>query len=315
MGGGKLSAETRRVMVRFGVRQGLALSVAAAALAGCARPGTVGGPDASAVPPGASVITVYDPRTNEPVRRFVVAGAPRGAAVPPAVLAPPPEEVPGAVPGGGKGSGGASGRPRSSGSGFYVSARGVVTNAHVVSGCSALADERGGRFVVRAADPARDLALLEGQSAGRSFLRFGSGATTTLGESVVVLGYPYAGSPLATGLNLTAGIVSAQSGIGGSASHFQITAPVQPGNSGGPVLDDSGGVIGVVRARANDLSVLRATGALPQNINFAIRGESVETFLREHGVTPARAEGARGQSVSAVAAGAQDAVVSVRCFG
>ena len=65
----------------------------------------------------------------------------------------------------------------------------------------------------------------------------------------------------------------------------------------------------------NDLTVLRATGTVPQNINFAIRGESAEGFLRENGVTTARASEGRGLTASAISAGAQQAVVSVRCYG
>lgn len=298
------------------VRTGLAVGAIGAALAGCAQQTVLGPPPGvGPIPPGGNVVTFYDPNTNQPVRSFVVAGSGRGAAVPPAVVeGGPVGGSVGALPGKPSASAG-GGRPRSSGTGFFVGPRQVVTNAHVVAGCSELRDDRGRAFSVTAADGGRDLALLTAAEPVRSFLRFNGPGGTQLGESVVVLGYPYAGSPLSTGLNLTTGIVSAQSGIRGNTGLFQITAPVQPGNSGGPVLDDSGGVIGVVQARANDLTVLRATGTLPQNINFAIRGETVEGFLRENGVTPGRVSGGRGLSASAVSAGAQEAVVSVRCFG
>ena len=286
----------------------------AAILTGCAAPGVVyeaSGPEAA-----------YD--TPVPGRGFASA-APRFVPAPPGTGAAI-SAGPGAGPSGKPAAGGplvsapvASGpvtlRPRSSGTGFHVAPGRVVTNAHVVAGCAALQDDRGGALTVVAADPVRDLALLRAARPSSTTLPFNARGTTELGENVVVLGYPYGGSPLSTGLNLTAGIVSAQAGFGGSTSHFQITAPVQPGNSGGPVLDDSGGVIGVVQARVNDLAVLRATGTVPQNINFAIRGETVEGFLRENGVPAARVSGGRGLSASAISAGAQEAVVSVRCFG
>ncbi|WP_426957649.1 S1C family serine protease [Muricoccus radiodurans] len=302
-----------------GLRRGMMAGLAAAALAGCAQQGAVLMPPPSVgpVPPGSSVVTIYDPATNQPVRSIVVAGRPQGA--PPVVVAPPPSyEAPpvvGVPSAAGKRGGAVAVRPRSSGTGFYVGSRQVLTNAHVVASCAELRDDRGRRLSVAAMDPRRDLALLNAAEPSRTVLRFNGPGGTQLGENVVVLGYPYAGSPLSTGLNLTTGIVSAQSGINGNTGQFQITAPVQPGNSGGPVLDDSGGVIGVVQARANDLTVLRATGTLPQNINFAIRAETVEGFLRENGVTTERVSGSRGLSASAISAAAQEAVVSVRCFG
>ncbi|WP_376094146.1 S1C family serine protease [Roseomonas sp. CCTCC AB2023176] len=307
-------------MHRIGARQGLAVGVVGTVLAGCAPQGTVLGPPPGVgpVPPGGSVVTFYDPNTNQPVRSYVVGATPRAAGVQPGYAEAPPVVPPsgpvGVVPGK-PGAAVAQARPRSSGTGFYISARQVVTNAHVVAGCAALQDDRGRALSVVSADRGRDLALLTSAEPSRAFLRFNGPGGTQLGESVVVLGYPYAGSPLSTGLNLTTGIVSAQSGINGNTGLFQITAPVQPGNSGGPVIDDSGGVIGVVQARVNDLTVLRATGTVPQNINFAIRGETVEGFLRENGVTVGRVSGGRGLGASAIAATAQEAVVSVRCYG
>jgi S1-C subfamily serine protease len=59
---------------------------------------------------------------------------------------------------------------------------------------------------------------------------------------------------------------------------------VQPGNSGGPVLDLSGNVVGVVSAKLNELAIAQATGSLPQNINFAIKSNTLQIFLDTHGV-------------------------------
>ncbi len=69
-----------------------------------------------------------------------------------------------------------------------------------------------------------------------------------LGESVYVLGYPYSGV-LDNGVNFTSGMVSSSAGMDNDSTRFQITAPVQPGNSGGPVLDQAGNLLGVVVSR------------------------------------------------------------------
>jgi S1-C subfamily serine protease len=86
-------------------------------------------------------------------------------------------------------------------------------------------------------------------------------------------------------VNVTTGNISALAGIGDDASKYQITAPVQPGNSGGPLLDQFGNVVGVVVATLDALGFANATGNIPQNVNFAIKGTVVQEFLRAHSVS------------------------------
>ncbi len=62
---------------------------------------------------------------------------------------------------------------------------------------------------------------------------------------------------------------------------MQITAPIQPGNSGGPIVNSSGQVVGVVVAK---LGIDAATGNVPQNVNFGIRAQTVQSILSQHGV-------------------------------
>ncbi len=200
-----------------------------------------------------------------------------------------------------------------SGTAFAVSARGLaITNAHVVAGCRAVTDESGRPLRVLGTDRRSDLALLD---AGRPFpavIRFRNRGGAALGETALVFGFPY-GQALGTGINLTNGIVTGGSGIGGDTGRFQMNAAVQPGNSGGPVVDDQGMLLGVAVGRLNDLAVLRATGALPQGINFAIRAEAVEQFLLAQGVQPLR--GGFGGAIGAPAVSAQvaPAVFQVIC--
>ena len=133
----------------------------------------------------------------------------------------------------------------SQGTGFFVSSDGyAVTNAHVVEGCSAVRVISGlsvqvlSRVVAR--DAQNDLAILkiETKPGVSAALRTG----VRIGEPVSAFGFPLAGL-LATGGNFTTGNVSAVAGLGNDTRFLQISAPVQPGNSGGPLLDQSGNVV------------------------------------------------------------------------
>jgi S1-C subfamily serine protease len=134
-----------------------------------------------------------------------------------------------------------------------------------------------------------DLALLSVDEWSGDAVATFSPSPARLNSDVTVVGYPLAG--LLTGLNVTRGAVSSQMGLGSDVSGMQITAPVQPGNSGGPVLAADGEVVGVVVSKLNAQAVADATGDIPQNVNFAIRGEIAKLFLFQHGVEPVLGEG------------------------
>lgn len=99
-------------------------------------------------------------------------------------------------------------------------------------------------------------------------------------------GFPLAGL-LSSEINVSTGIVSATAGIRGDQGRVQISAPVQPGNSGGPLLDDRGNVIGVVVGKLDAIRVAAYTGDIPQNINFAIKSGRLDAFLRRNGISGA----------------------------
>ena len=169
----------------------------------------------------------------------------------------------------------------SMGTGFFVTSEGyAVTNFHVVDGCSALLTKRAGRpqalsFIAR--DPSRDLALLKLTDSDGSHATFREGSGPRLGETVLAAGYPLRGL-LASSLNVTVGNISALAGIGDDTSRYQISAPVQPGNSGGPVFDQAGNVVGVVVEKLNAVYMAKETGDIPQNVNFAIKGSVSNLF-------------------------------------
>ena len=129
-----------------------------------------------------------------------------------------------------------------------------------------------------AADQTNDLAVLKTKYQPRSHAILRGDIGVHSGDSVTAVGYPLA-FVLSAEPRVTTGTVSAVSGIQGDFRVFQIEASVQPGNSGGPLLDDRGHVIGVVNSRLNDLAMVEATGSIPQNVNFAIKSSIVQIFL------------------------------------
>jgi S1-C subfamily serine protease len=101
---------------------------------------------------------------------------------------------------------------------------------------------------------------------------------------VVAIGFPYHGL-LSSDFTVTTGIVSSLSGLLNDTRHLQISAAVQPGNSGGPLLDTSGEIVGMVVGKLNVLGIARQTGSIPENINFAIKTGAIRDFL-DNSVVP-----------------------------
>ncbi|PKR88371.1 hypothetical protein CXZ10_15245 [Pleomorphomonas diazotrophica] len=172
------------------------------------------------------------------------------------------------------------------GTGFFVNGDGyLLTNAHVVERCEDAMVRHGVSGVMPAAIVARertnDLAILKVDATAVAFGKFRGSPQIRLGDSVVVFGYPLAGLLSSTG-NLSMGLVSALTGTGDDVSKLQISAPVQSGNSGGAVVDQSGHVVGIVVAKSNYQD--RGTAEKPdieviQNANFAIKAGMAQFFL------------------------------------
>jgi S1-C subfamily serine protease len=173
----------------------------------------------------------------------------------------------------------------SSGTGFVVSAQGhILTNDHVVDSCSRYTVD--GKQAERiAGSPEFDLALLKAPIKKDAAVAVFSAAPPRLNSDVTVVGYPYGGA--LSGLNVTRGSVSSLKGLGGDATRLQITAPVQQGNSGGPLVAADGEIVGVIVSKLDVLKFADAIGDVPQNVNFAVRGEIAKLFLSQNGITPA----------------------------
>lgn len=181
---------------------------------------------------------------------------------------------------------------RSTGSALAVSRDGLLlTNHHVVKGCDSIRVSQPGAKPEQATSAQSnaevDLAILKvGANLPASAIFRDSPVRS--GEQVVALGFPYSGL-LATEVNVSNGIVSATAGLRNDSSRLQIQAPVQPGSSGGPLVDSSGAVVGVVVSKLNAMAVAKVTGDIPQNISFAIKGEVAMRFLDEYKIAYVRA--------------------------
>ena len=202
------------------------------------------------------------------------------------------------------------------GTGFFIGGDGVIiTNAHVVKGCMEARIGPPGRRVtsrVIARDGENDLALLRTATHPPAVAALRLSARQ--GEAVAAYGYPLLGL-LASDGNLTTGNITALSGIGDDSRLLQISAPVQPGNSGGPLLDGSGNVVGIVEGKLNAIKVATAIGDVPQNVNFAIKAAVVASFLDSNGVHYATGGLGAARSPADIAEEARRFTVPVECSG
>lgn len=170
----------------------------------------------------------------------------------------------------------------SSGSGFFVTTDGYfVTNYHVVSEADEIVlvdvnlDIHAAK-VVRV-DKANDIAVLKADGRFKA-IPVASSRTAKRGQSVITVGYPNADIQ---GLEpkVTEGIINSLSGLGNDARTFQVSVPLQSGNSGGPLVTLHGNVIGIVAMKLSALAVLEETGDLPQNVNYAVKSNYLTEVL------------------------------------
>jgi S1-C subfamily serine protease len=169
------------------------------------------------------------------------------------------------------------------GTGFSVTPDGkILTAYHVVDGAKSLRVYLSGRTVVAAildrSDPANDLAILNIMQSTPEYLSLAPPRSAKVGGRVFTVGFPVPGL-LGQEPKYTEGTISALSGPGGSASLLQISIPIQPGNSGGPVVDEKGNVLGIVTSTAAIKSFLSAAGTLPQNINWAVKSDYAQLLV------------------------------------
>jgi len=219
------------------------------------------------------------------------------------------------------------------GSGFFVSKMGhVITNAHVVQNCNRVTIGDNANKQVPAeivnTDRSNDLALLklstlemasaESKSliqklsivvvplASKGLLR---SEDVKLGEKILVAGYPF-GDAFSNSIKVTTGVVSSIRGVGDDSGQFQLDAAVQPGNSGGPIYDSSGNIVGVVISQLNK----RTFGSLVENVNFGVKASTVRQFLVSSGLSSKKSERTEEKSTEQLAEIAQNQALMVMCL-
>jgi S1-C subfamily serine protease len=199
------------------------------------------------------------------------------------------------------------------GTGFFVTADGyLLTNNHVVAGCSSVAMRNGTPLELVGRSPSVDLALLKANAAPTTFATFRSGPSPRRGDSVVAFGFPLVDILSSEG-NVSAGIVSATAGLQDDVRYIQVSSPLQPGNSGGPLLDTSGHVIGVIVAKLDAVKITQITGDIPQNVNFAVHWAEVRAFLDEQGIQYRKSPSERAMTTANIAAVATRMSVAIDC--
>jgi uncharacterized protein len=134
-----------------------------------------------------------------------------------------------------------------------------------------------------------------------------------LGEKVLVAGYPF-GDIFSNTIKVTGGLVSATRGVGDDSGQFQLDAALQPGNSGGPIYDSSGNIVGVVVSQLNKRMVEKAIGSMPENVNFGIKASTVRQFLIYSGVPSKKSKQAEEKSTEQLAEIAQNQALMVMCL-
>ena len=160
-------------------------------------------------------------------------------------------------------------------------------------------------------DVRNDVALLKGEkNKNIAFIRGGRGIRQ--GDDIIAYGYPLSGI-LSSSAKVTTGTVNSLSGLGDDFRYMQVSAPVQPGNSGGPLLDKGGNVVGIVTAKINAMKIQKATGDIPQNINFALKSSIVKDLLDANEIDYETRASRKELSTSDIVAVAKKFTVKIQC--
>ena len=208
--------------------------------------------------------------------------------------------------------------PTASGTGFFITDDGyLISNYHVVKGAAKVRLQTGAGLIdatVVKVDAANDLALLK--AVGRfAPLPIAASRTVKLGGTVATVGFPDIGLQ-GFAPKLAKGEIASLAGAGDDPRYFQISLPVQPGNSGGALVDARGNVVGIVAAKLDASAALAATGSLPENVNYAVKSSLLLSFLESVPDVDAKLKdpNTKNESFEEVVRSAQDAAVLVLVY-
>jgi S1-C subfamily serine protease len=171
--------------------------------------------------------------------------------------------------------------PAASGTGFFITDDGyLISNYHVVKDAAQVRLVTSAGLIsakVVQVDAANDLALLKAE--GRfAPVPVAASRGVKLGGTVATVGFPNIGMQ-GFAPKLAKGEIASLSGAADDPRYFQISVPVQPGNSGGALVDDRGNVIGIVSAKLDASAALAASGSLPENVNYAVKSSLLLSFF------------------------------------
>jgi S1-C subfamily serine protease len=171
--------------------------------------------------------------------------------------------------------------PESTGTGFFITPDGYfITNQHVAGeDATVRVLTAAGSLPARVVrvDKANDLALLKAEGKFTA-LPVAASRAVRLGATVATVGFPNVGLQ-GFAPKLAKGEIASLAGAQDDARHFQISAPIQPGNSGGALVDERGNVIGVVVAKLSQQAALATSGTLAENVNYAVKSSYLLSFL------------------------------------
>ena len=196
--------------------------------------------------------------------------------------------------------------PASSGSGFFVTNDIIVTNNHVVEGCKKVQihyDVKETPASIISSDRTNDLSLIKAEIKAKEIFSV-SNDDVSLMEEIYVAGYPL-GKAISAAIKVTSGRVSALAGYGDNFSNFQIDAALNYGNSGGPIINNKGNVVGVAVATLDKSEV--------ESFNFGIKSSTLQTFTKANKVKLAFPN-YREMSMKDLGKKITDATVYVECW-
>lgn len=168
----------------------------------------------------------------------------------------------------------------SSGSGFFVSTSGLIlTNLHVVRECARIKVSNHGPAEVLRVSTELDLAVLLVRQPGDQNTAIIRNTPPPLGSSIVAGGFPLS-DIFDSQFTVAFGQVTGRRGLKGTENRFSMSVPVQPGNSGGPVVNEKGEVVGIAVAKLDDSVMMEVAGTTGANFSFAVDPAAASEFLR-----------------------------------
>ena len=201
------------------------------------------------------------------------------------------------------------------GTGFAVDRYYIVTAEHVVTECGSVSIRHSHKEIlaeVAATDSINDLAVIRLNKPFKDRAKLRSGQPIRKGESISNYGYPLFGE-LSDTAKITQGNVNSLAGWQNDSRVIQVDAATQPGNSGGPILDTSGNVVGVLSS-ALGRRYVEQSGILAQNVNFGVKSFLVEAFLSANDVSYEKAESTEKLELPDIAEKAEKFTVLVGCW-